>query len=189
MMKFENDNMILYCMPRAGTKSLSASVMGKPYNYYRGMIEFEESLEDPAYYYIKIEDIKDEDKLQVISLRNPLERFLSGNALWEVITNDPFWSEKMAETGKPIYTDYDLFMEYHGAPFLHRLNRDVDFKILPFDRIHEYADKKLGNDPVTDRVWKEEFNQQYKWSLEMQYYEELLENKQIITPEEFKCLS
>lgn len=188
MMKFENDNVILYCMPRAGTKSLSASVMGKPYNYYRGMIEFEESLEDPAYYHIKIEDIKAEDKLQVISLRNPVERFLSGNALWESLIKSTFWTVKMSETGKPIYTDYDLFMEYHGAPFLHRLNRDVDFKILPFNKIHEYADRKFGFDPVTDRVWKEEFNQRYNWSLEMQYYEELLETKEIITPEEFKCL-
>lgn len=179
MLKLENENAILYCMGRSGSKSLSKRILG--YNYAKVFNDLNNDNAERLSFFTRPESIKHSSRQQILVIRNPKERFLSGNALWELSAKP---------LNAPQYASYHTFMTYHGAPMLHKLPTNVDFKIIPFERLSEYCET-IGTDPkLTGRgVWKQEYEDSYDWDNEMLLYSSIMK-KDIITLDEFnKCFS
>lgn len=175
MLKVENDKAILYSMGRCGTKSITHHTLGYSYSDVYGDINLPP--EERFKFFIALDKIEQSEKTQILVLRDPKDRFMSGHQLWV----------EQSHQDHPQYDDYERFMYYHGAPFLHRLNLDINFKILLFDNLGDYV-PHIQRDPALEkRNWVEN---DYDWDTEMGLYFKLLNENQRITVEEFhKCFS
>jgi hypothetical protein len=175
MLKVENDKAILYSMGRCGTKSITHHTLGYSYSDVYGDTTLPP--EERFKFFVVPDTIQQSEKTQILVLRDPKDRFMSGHQLWV----------EQNHQEHPQYDNYDRFMLYHGAPFLHRLNLDINFKILLFDNLGDYV-SHIQRDPALEkRKWVEN---DYDWDTEMGLYFKLLNENQRITVEEFqKCFS
>ena len=175
MLKVENDKAILYSMGRCGTKSLTHHILGYSYSDIYG--DTTQPPEERFKFFIVPEKIQQSDKTQILVLRDPKERFESGHQLWI----------EQNHVDHPQYDEYERFMLYHGAPFLHRLNLDINFKILLFDKLGDYVSDIKRDPALAKRKW---VDNKYDWETEMGLYFKLLNENERITVEEFhKCFS
>jgi len=185
------DRATLYTMGRSGSKSLSYHIQGESYSA-RFLAYKELTVAERLRPFIRPEDIVQLKVPQVLVLRDPKERFISGHALWTSIAKSRSQMPRHYDQTihyplmmHPQFDNYDRFMEYHGAPFLHRINCDITFKILPFENLSEYMDKNEGDsrDPdLTERKW---VDNDYDWDTEMSLYNKLINEKERVTVEEF----
>jgi len=122
MIKIEKNGNVLYCAGRSGSKSISMFILG--YSYFPIYCDINNP--DRLKIFTNVGSIQNTAGQVVLIVRNPKERFLSGIAFWES-------DEKVANM--PAYNNYKYFMSYHGAPILHKIDMEVDFKIIPFETI------------------------------------------------------
>jgi len=175
MLKVENDKAILYSMGRCGTKSMTHHILGYSYSDIYG--DTNQPLEERFKFFIVPERIQQADKTQILVLRDPKERFESGHQLWL----------EQNHIDHPQYDDYERFMLYHGAPFLHRLDLDINFKILLFNELNNYVPDIRKDPKLEKRAWVQNT---YDWDTEMGLYFKLLNENERITVEEFnRCFS
>lgn len=175
MLKIENDKAIIYSMGRCGTKSLTHHILGYSYSDIYGDTKLPN--EERFKFFIVPQKIVQESKPQILVLRDPKERFISGHYLWL----------KQNHIDHPQYDNYEKFMWYHGAPFLHRLNLDINFKILVFEKLGDYIPNIKKDPAMLDRMWVEN---EYDWETEMELYFKLLNENERISIEEFhRCFS
>ena len=187
------DRATLYAMGRSGSKSLSYHVWG--YSYSDRFLDYKKfTVAERLRPFVRPEDVVQLKVPQVLVLRNPKERFISGHALWTAIEKSKSQLPRHYDQtvyypmmNHPQFNNYDRFMAYHGAPFLHRINCDITFKILPFENLSEYTDKNESGpgpqDPgLTERKWGDN---DYDWDTEMSLYNKLINEKERVTVEEF----
>ena len=173
MLKLDNEIAELYSMGRCGTKSISHHILGYSYSDVYGDV----NNPNRFMFFVTPENIRQSEKTQILVLREPEERFISGHQLWV----------EQNHQDHPQYENYERFMYYHGAPFLHRIDTSIDFKILHFNKLGEYV-PHINRDPdLSDRKWVENT---YDWELELRLYNTLINSKEEISPEEFhRCFS
>jgi len=162
-------------MGRCGTKSITHHTLGYSYSDVYGDTTLPP--EERFKFFVVPDTIQQSEKTQILVLRDPKERIMSGHQLWV----------EQNHQDHPQYDNYERFMLYHGAPFLHRLNLDINFKILLFDNLGDYV-PHIQRDPALEkRNWVEN---DYDWDTEMGLYFKLLNENQRITVEEFhRCFS
>lgn len=173
MLKLDNENAELYSMGRCGTKSISHHILGYSYSDIFNDV----TNQNRFMFFVSPENIIENNKTQILVLRNPIERFMSGHQLWI----------EQSHLDHPQYDSYEKFMIYHGAPFLHRLDTSINFKILRFEKLADYV-PHINRDPaLTDRKFTDSL---YDWNQEEALYRGLIESKEELSPEEFhRCFS
>lgn len=173
MLKLDNNRAELYSMGRCGTKSLSKHILGYSYSD----IYNDTSNPNRFMFFVHPETIRENDKTQILVLRKPIERFISGHQLWV----------EQNHIDHPQYSDYRRFMIYHGAPFLHRIDTSINFKILPFEKLSDYV-LDIKRDPALAE--RKLVDTEYDFEREEEIYYDLINSKEELSVEEFhKCFS
>jgi len=161
----DNGKVCVLCATRCGHTSM----------YHHFTIE-PHSITDPIDVWIKSKSQR------VLVLRNPYARWISASK----------HSRKVRKRNPNMTSEqFQLNLRVHGAPYLHKISRSIDFKIIDFDRLSEYI--TMSDDTfVTNSKWEDRHKKAKAFvELRSEYnnYLYFMKYCKEITPDEWKLLT
>lgn len=181
------DRIIVFVPHKCGSRTVKEHMYGKPWpshdsidkydpktKFHMMDMRFSKTLEVMA---------RPFPQTKVVVLRDPKTRLLSAIAKADQLQSNP---------SNPNYSDWDWMFQVHSEPYMQKLPKHTDFKILPFENFGDYFTKNVGGiekKQFARPEWDDSYYDEYPWlEKEIEAYQHLLKTRKIITPKEFNSL-
>ena len=163
----DNGKVAVFCVTRCGHTSMYRHFGIEPYSITNHSIH----------------EWANSKSQRVLVLRNPYDRWLSALKHHEAVRiSSPEMSEE----------EHQLNLRVHGEPYLHKISRAIDFKIIDFDRLSEYitmSDDTFVTNSKSEAKYKKDKAFAELRDGEYNNYLYFKRHCKEITPEEWKLLT